>query len=74
MPEDRIALDGKWDLGVGLWFEAVWTRQAWTAAPWKSQRALNLGTDYTFGLGNGLHVLAEHLAVDFGAEIAWAQR
>jgi hypothetical protein len=72
VPEDRIALDGKWDLGVGLWFEAVWTRQAWTAAHWKSQRALNLGADFTFGLGNGLHVMAEHLAVDFGAEIEGA--
>jgi hypothetical protein len=69
VPEDRIALDGKWDLGVGLWFEAVWTRQAWTAAPWKDQRALNLGADFTFGLGRGLHVMAEHLAVDFGAKI-----
>jgi hypothetical protein len=69
VPEDRIALDGKWDLGVGLWFEAVWTRQAWTSAPWKDQRALNLGVDYTIPLGPGLHVMAEHLAVDFGAEI-----
>lgn len=23
VPENRIGLDGKWDVGVGLWFEAV---------------------------------------------------
>lgn len=22
--ENRVGIDGKWDLGVGLWFEAVW--------------------------------------------------
>jgi hypothetical protein len=69
VPEDRIGIDGKWDLGVGLWFEAVWTRQAWTAAPWKDQKFLTLGADYTFGLGHGLHVLAEHLEADFGADL-----
>jgi len=69
VPEDRIGIDGKWDLGVGLWFEAVWTRQAWSTAPWKSQKLLTLGADYTFGLGHGLHVLAEHLEADFGADI-----
>jgi hypothetical protein len=69
VPEDRIGIDGKWDLGVGLWFEAVWTRQAWTAAPWKNQKTLALGTDFTFGLGHGLHVMAEHLEADFGADL-----
>lgn len=69
VPEDRIGIDGKWDLGVGLWFEAVWTHLGWTVAPWKSQQAVNLGMDFTFGLGNGLHLMAEHLAVDFGADV-----
>ncbi|MDD8026971.1 MAG: hypothetical protein PHI34_10670 [Acidobacteriota bacterium] len=69
VPEDRIAVDGKWDLGVGLWFEAVWTRQGWTEAPWKNQKTLTLGADYTFGLGNGLHVMAEHLEADFGGDL-----
>lgn len=69
VPEDRLGLDGKWDLGIGLWFEAVWTRQAWTAAPWKDQKSLTLGADSTIGLGNGLHILAEHLEADFGADI-----
>lgn len=24
IPENRIGLDGKWDLGIGLWFEGVY--------------------------------------------------
>ena len=69
VPEDRLGLDGKWDLGLGLWFEAVWTRQGWIAASWRDQRAVTAGLDFTFGLGNGLHVLAEHMAADFGAAL-----
>lgn len=58
--ENRIALDGKWDLGVGAWFEAaaVWQESPILAGEWI--RSAALGVDYTFGLGNGLTVLAEH--------------
>ncbi|MDH4197250.1 MAG: hypothetical protein OEW05_07585, partial [Candidatus Aminicenantes bacterium] len=58
--EDRYAVDGKWDVGIGIWAEGVLIRQAekTLAAPY--QRFLTVGADYTFGLGNGLHVLAEH--------------
>jgi hypothetical protein len=57
--ESRFAIDGKWDLGVGLWVEASSVHQDETGAvaPW--QRALTLGIDYTFQLGNGLYLLAE---------------
>jgi len=65
VPEDRLGLDGKWDLGPGVWFEAAVIRQRWAVYPLRYQRVLNLGADYTFPLGNGLHVLAEHL--DFAA-------
>ena len=57
-PEDRYAVDGKWDLGIGIWFEGVLIHQRTDlAAPW--QRAVNIGLDYTFGVGNGLHVMTE---------------
>jgi hypothetical protein len=60
-PEDRFAIDGKWDLGVGLWFEAVakhnHTRNGWMPS-WETY--FNLGMDYTFGLGNGLNVVTEY--------------
>jgi hypothetical protein len=58
--EDRYALDGKWDLGIGVWAEAVLTRQTARELAIPYQRFLTIGADYTFGLGNGLHVLAEH--------------
>jgi hypothetical protein len=64
VPENRIGLDGKWDIGAGVWFEAVLAHQDFAIYPLKYQRYLNFGLDYTFGLGNGLHVLTEYLAVD----------
>jgi len=60
VPEDRFGLDGKWDLGVGVWFEGTLTHQRTSLLPLPYQRALTLGMDYTFGLGNGLNVVAEH--------------
>jgi hypothetical protein len=59
-PEDRYGLDGKWDIGIGLWFEAalVHQRHEMIIFPW--QRAVNAGLDYTFGVGNGLYVMGEH--------------
>ncbi|MCK4338340.1 MAG: hypothetical protein KAX11_10360 [Candidatus Aminicenantes bacterium] len=60
IPENRFALDGKWDLGVGLWFEGTLTHQCSEILPFNWQRAINIGIDYTFGLGNGLNVIGEH--------------
>jgi len=57
--ESRIALDGKWDIGPGLWAEAALLHQDDPAAPLSWQRSLALGVDYTFKLGNGLYLLAE---------------
>lgn len=59
LPEDRYALDGKWDLGIGLWFEGTLTHQGTDLLPFSWQRAINIGLDYTFGLGNGLYALTE---------------
>jgi hypothetical protein len=61
--ENKYALDGKWDLGVGIWFEAVLVHQDTPALPYPWQRALNVGLDYTFGLGNGLNVIGEHFVM-----------
>ena len=62
--EKRLALDGKFDLGVGLWFEAVLVHQEIHIPELRYRRMFNLGMDYTFGLGNGLHVMTE--TVTFG--------
>jgi hypothetical protein len=64
VPENRIGLDGKWDIGAGVWFEAVLAHQDFASYRLKYQKYLNFGLDYTFGLGNGLHFLTEYLAVD----------
>jgi hypothetical protein len=61
--EDRVGIDGKWDLGVGLWFEASYNHKAKPIGIITDQTFLNVGTDYTFGIGNGLNVVLEHLAV-----------
>lgn len=60
--ESRFALDGKWDVGIGLWVETALNhrpQRAATPATPSWQRALTVGLDYTFALGNGLYVLAE---------------
>jgi hypothetical protein len=61
--EDRIGLDGKWDLGVGVWFEGALVHQKTPFLPLAYQRALTLGLDYTFALGRGLTAIAEHFRI-----------
>jgi len=59
-PEDRLGLDGKWDLGVGLWAEYSLIHSALDTTyfqPWT--KLFTLGMDYTFNLGNGLYVATE---------------
>lgn len=67
VPENRIALDGKWDLGVGVWFEGVLSRQDFEFYSLRYQKNINLGLDYTFAFGRGLHALAEHLVMQASA-------
>lgn len=59
-PEERYAIDGKWDIGIGIWFEAVFTNQRtpYFIYPW--QRSFTTGMDYTFSIGNGIHFLTEY--------------
>ncbi|MBN1482240.1 hypothetical protein EH223_08280 [candidate division KSB1 bacterium] len=61
LPENRYALDGKWDIGIGLWFESALIHKDIDYYPANYQKYLTIGADYTFGLGNGVHVLGEHL-------------
>jgi len=60
--ERRVAIDGKWDIGAGVWFEYVQVDQGASSQSnqnWISM--LTMGTDYTFLYGNGLHTLLEHM-------------
>ncbi len=72
IPENRFALDGKWDLQIGLWFETALIQQGLTFLNllFKYQNFLTLGADYTFPWGNGLYVMAEHLVVSQGNKLS----
>jgi len=59
VPENRFGIDGKWDLGVGLWFEGSFSHQDIEISQLRTKKSITLGLDYTFGLGNGLRVLGE---------------
>ncbi len=68
IPENRIGIDGKWDVGVGLWFEASYISKRKFVGSLTHQGLFNLGIDYTFGLGNGLNVMAEQLITAYDEE------
>lgn len=76
VPEQRYALDGKWDLEVGLWFETTLTKQDLSFADllFKYRNFLTLGVDYTFGVGTGLYTMAEHLVISQGNELSKLQQ
>lgn len=57
--ENRLAVDGIWDIGVSLWFEAF-LEEAKIKSNQRTWRELvTIGTDYT--LMSGVHLLYEHL-------------
>jgi hypothetical protein len=60
--ESRIALDGRWDIEIGTWYEAVLIHQDSNQLPYKWQKMITLGLDYTIPTGNGIHALLEHMA------------
>jgi hypothetical protein len=66
--ERRVALDGKWDVGLGAWCEAVLQHQDDEALLQPYQLQLTLGLDTTFDLGQGLHALVEQLLWRVSAE------
>jgi hypothetical protein len=69
--ETRFALDGQWDVGIGLWFEAAFEHFTFepllllpvpVVFPYEWNKMISLGMDYTFDLGNGLYMRVEHMA------------
>lgn len=60
--QDRFALDGKWDLGAGIWFENVFELSNEMSSSYhRNTNQLTVGADYTFVIGNGLGAKLEHL-------------
>lgn len=66
--ENRFALDGKWDIGIGAWLEAVLIHTDTEIPGLKYQRLWTLGADYTFDIGNGLTLLSEYFRSENPAE------
>ncbi|MEL6865538.1 MAG: hypothetical protein AAFP19_14015 [Bacteroidota bacterium] len=68
IPENRFGLDGKWDLTIGLWFEVSYVHKSRNLGELTNQTLVTTGVDYTFGIGNGLSVMTEHLFGSFDAQ------
>ncbi|KAA3638558.1 MAG: hypothetical protein DWQ02_04990 [Bacteroidetes bacterium] len=66
--ENKIGVDAKFDLTVGCWFEATWVNKSEPMGMFTNQEIINLGLDYTFGIGNGLNVIVEQLIAGFGEQ------
>ena len=64
--EDRIAVDGFWDAGVGLWLEAVAGKISVDANSDLWGKYLTIGADYT--LDSGIHILGEHFVIRAGKD------
>lgn len=63
--ENRIGFDAKLDLVVGLWVEGVWINNNENLGAFSNQEIINIGTDYTFGIGNGLTMIYEQLVFSY---------
>lgn len=59
--ETRFGLDGRWEKGVGMWFESVLQQQDSSEVPYEWMTMATVGIDYTFGIGNGLYLVLEHM-------------
>jgi hypothetical protein len=64
--EHRFGFDVRVDVEVGLWLEASWSHYQKELLRFSNQNIVTLGADYTFGVGNGLSVVAEHMLFGIG--------
>jgi len=67
--EYRYSCDGKWDVEIGIWLESVLIYRDLDILPYQYQNMFTIGADYTFGLGNGVHVMGEHLFSQYSEEM-----
>jgi hypothetical protein len=58
--ENRIGVDGKWDIGAGIWFEGALIHKGVDPPGYRYLTLADFGIDYTFNLGNGLTALMEY--------------
>ncbi len=67
--ENRYAIDGSFDIGIGLWFEAAFSELKKDSSHSLWTRHLTIGADYTFDIGPGVHILGEHYLRSTGSGI-----
>ena len=65
VPENRLGFDGKWDVEIGLWMEASWIKKSRYTGIFTNQHILNLGADYTIGIGNGINMVFENMLFSY---------
>jgi hypothetical protein len=65
-----LGLDGKWDVGPGLWYEFSLKGVDRSFGIFSHFALLTLGADYTFQIGNGLNLMAEHLLSAAGSRLS----
>jgi len=63
--ENRYAIDGRWDIGVGIWFESAWQKNISSLPISQWNGMTTVGSDYTIPEGNGIYLLAEHMITTF---------
>jgi hypothetical protein len=61
--ENRVGLDGKWDIEVGFWLEGVLIHRDLNYDQLSYQHQTSVGVDYTFDIGNGLHAIVEYFTL-----------
>ena len=67
--EQMFGIDGKWDIGPGVWFEysgKLNDKDNLLLTRWENY--FSLGMDYTFNLGNGLTASTEYFRYSNGTE------
>ncbi len=60
--ENRYGVDTKLDLGIGLWLEGTIAQRSHPDIP-DFEKALTIGIDYTFKIGQGLDLMAENMLI-----------
>lgn len=70
LAENRIGLNGKWDVEIGVWFESSISllQDNTLSIPTKTDM-LNVGADYTLPIGNGLGVTLEYFRYHTGDKL-----
>lgn len=61
--EHKAGFDIKLDLKIGCWLETSWAYKNKIYNEFQNQKLINIGVDYTFGIGSGLSVLFEQLFI-----------